>query len=753
MRKFNFLLSLVFVLSGFQASAQTNPTPHDLAAGNFSFTGFTDDESTVYPVHTQGWRFGVEPISATVSPGTDDRVLVGQSVSAGQGNIRNEGANGISFRNSGSNHIGALAVALDATGRENLRVSYTVEDILEDASRQNGMLLQYRIGEVGNFITIAGTTYLSDPEGLEPAANFSEVDLPEVVNGEALVQVRWLYFYEAGGGTRDRIKLDEISISSEEGEVISTEIAVTFRVDMSEFTGTIQPEGMHIAGSFPTNTWTPGARPMNDQGDGTWTWTEMMEPGFALEFKFVRGDDWPAGDENMGGLPCSASGTTNRAITIPAESTILPAVCYNSCNPCDVVAETSEITFQVDMSQQTIAAEGVGISGSFNGFTFEPMADQGAGIYSLTLSIEQGITVEYKFRNGDEFESPPAECGTGGFSNRQLTIPDSDLTLGVVCYSGCEACADPGDTFELTLSVDASQIDIDPAGVHIAGNFNGFSPTAMEEAGNGIYFTTVTVAAGATALWKYLNGASFVGAETVPEACGEPDGFEGFNRSFLMAEENAALSTVCFAACEACDPVAETYTLTFQVDASAIVVDAAGVHIAGSFNGFTPQTMNNAGGGIYTFSVEVEGGATVLWKYLNGPTFDGQESVPAACGEDDDFGGFNRAFIAPEADIELGVVCFGSCTACVPDFVSNADRQKFNIFPNPNDGSFSLVSPKSGTATVRIFDLSGRMVHQKILPTIEGDVILYNNAILEEGYYLIELRYGQEVFTSRIVVE
>jgi hypothetical protein len=752
MKKLYLLNTLLaaFLCTGIYA--QTNPTPHDLSAGDFVFTGFSDPESTEYPAHTQGWRFGAEPFSDEVGPATDDRVLVGQSVSATSGNIRNEGDNGISFLNSGSNHIGALALALNATGRENLAVSYTVEDIRADLTRVNGMVLQYRVGEEGNFTSIIGTTYLTDPEGLAPPQLYGQVALPAELNNEPVVQLRWLYFYESGGGARDRIKLDEITVTSDDDGSSGSTVDITFRVDMSEFTGTIQPEGMHIAGSFPTDTWTPGARPMTDEGDGIWSWTESLEPGFNLEYKFVLGDDWPAGDENMGGQPCGAPGTTNRSIIIGDENTILPAVCYNSCNPCDAVVETSAITFQVDMSQQTIAAQGVGLSGSFNGFAFEAMNDQGNGIYSLTLEIEQGVTVEYKYRNGEEFENPPAECGTGGFGNRQYTVPATDVELDVVCYGQCSACGDPGEEYSLSLSVDASDIDVDPAGMHIAGSFNDFTPAPMVSEGNGIYSFTASVEAGSTVLWKYLNGSTFDGAEEVPEACGEPDGFEGFNRIFNMPSEDTVLPTVCFASCEACGGQPDTYLIVFQLDASELDIDPAGIYIAGNFNAFSPEPMTDAGSGLYTFSTMAEAGSTVLWKYLNGADFSGVESVPSECGLDDGFGGFNRDFEMPAEPVVLDVVCFGSCEACT-NSTSNVTRDGFKLYPNPNDGQFALLAPGSGQATLRIFDLQGRMVHSGLVNTSEGEVLDYSQAIIDQGYYLVELRYGSRIFSTRMVVQ
>ena len=44
---------------------------------------------------------------------------------------------------------------------------------------------------------------------------------------------------------------------------------VTLTVDMSN--QTVSPDGVHVAGSF--QGWDPGATPMTDNGDGTWSHT------------------------------------------------------------------------------------------------------------------------------------------------------------------------------------------------------------------------------------------------------------------------------------------------------------------------------------------------------------------------------------------------------------------------------------------------------------------------------------------------
>ncbi|MFN2423847.1 MAG: T9SS type A sorting domain-containing protein, partial [Cryomorphaceae bacterium] len=513
--------------------------------------------------------------------------------------------------------------------------------------------------------------------------------------------------------------------------------------------------GMHIAGSF--NGFTPEA--MTDAGDGVFTFTAAIESGTTATWKYLNGATFD-GQETVP-ADCGADdgfGGFNRSLEVPETDTTLEVVCFSSCEACEDPVEPGEevnVTFFVDMSLETIDAQGVGISGSFNDFAFQEMTDQGAGLYSFTIALESGQTYDYKFRNGEAFENPPAACGPGDFNNRQVTPGEVDLVLDPVCYAACEACSDPVEPVTLTLQVDASQIDVDPTGIHLAGSFNGFTPEPMDFGGNDIYTLDVEVEPGAAVTWKFLNGDNFDNAESVPTECGEPDGFGGFNRSFDMPASDFVFDAVCFGSCTACETVVDDVTVTFQVNtANLIIVPSEGIHIAGNFNGFTPEAMTDAGDGIYTFEAQVEPGTTLLWKYLNGSSFDDQETVPEECGEDDGFGGFNRIFLVPALDQVIEVVCFDQCEDCVPDFVQNTGkRENFTLFPNPNNGDFSIVAPASGAVDLRIFDLTGRLIHANRFLTVEGDVVDYTIATPENGYYIVELRYDQKFYGTRIVVQ
>ena len=78
------------------------------------------------------------------------------------------------------------------------------------------------------------------------------------------------------------------------------------------------------------------------------------------------------------------------------------------------------------------------------------------------------------------------------------------------------------------------------------------------------------------------------------------------------------------------------------------------------------------------------------------------------------------------------------------------DEMKVNVFPNPTNSEFkfNLVSASKQVATIKISDVQGREI--KKLNLLPGESIYYGNE-LRAGIYLVEVRQGNIVKTSRIV--
>ena len=459
---------------------------------------------------------------------------------------------------------------------------------------------------------------------------------------------------------------------------------VTFRVDMSQ--QTVPPEGVHIAGSF--QGWDPGATAMTDMGNGIYSYTHTFAGGEYIEYKFINGDEW--GEDEA--VPSGCAQNNNRYLDVPLADTLLPAVCFASCQPC---GNATEVTIQVDMSEQTVSGDGVHVAGSFQGWnpSSTEMLAVGNGVYEVTVTASEGETIEYKFINGNDWafeETVPSECGVpngvGGY-NRYFEVPTGGGNTDLVCFASCDPCGVIPVEVNVTFQVDMSQQTVSGDGIHLAGDFQGWDPAAsgMTLVSDDVYQITFPLVVGSHHQFKFINGNSWDGEETVPEACGEDNGSGGYNRFIDIPDSDTLLPAYCFGSCDTCMTLPDEHSVTFRVDMSDQTVSADGVHIAGDFQGWDPgaTAMNLIGNSVYAVEVMLYEGFHYQYKFINGNSWDGEETVPEACGEDNGNGGYNRFLDVPAMDTTLVALCFSSCDTCVGTYV-NYEKLNGNIAVSPN---------------------------------------------------------------------
>ncbi len=176
--------------------------------------------------------------------------------------------------------------------------------------------------------------------------------------------------------------------------------------------------------------------------------------------------------------------------------------------------------------------------------------------------------------------------------------------------------------------------------------------------------------------------------------------------------------------------------LTLQVDMSNEDVGDNGVFVAGTFNGWAAdatEMFDEDGDGVYTATVEVEE-EDAQWKFLNGPDYAFEETVPAECGVDNGFGGFNR-FATVDADITLDAVCFSECAACMiaqapcdnPDALVCDNFDSYDVGPvsdqsdqwrpwnNAADGSAPVVTEQAQSAPNSLQVVGGGPIDQLLI--------------------------------------
>ena len=446
------------------------------------------------------------------------------------------------------------------------------------------------------------------------------------------------------------------------------ERAITFRVNMSE--ETTNPIGVFIAGNF--QGWSAGSTAMTDSdGDDIWEYTAMIAEGEAVEYKFINGPNWGL-DESVP-VACAVNG--NRGYTVGAEDAVLDAVCFASCTACGDALPTEEVTFTVLTDNITVAADGMYLAGALNGWSGEPMNDNGDGSWSLTKSLE-AATYEFKFQNGlDGWEE--LDCG----GNRSV-----EVALGTpVAYQGCfaqcsEVCSVDPDAADITFQVDASQIAVSADGMYLIGSFTEpawqLGSIAMnDDDGDNIWTATVNVDGPAAFQYKFNNGLT-ISIDSLPDytgeenadfiagGCGVNNGVGGSNRLHERSGVAETLDVVCFNSCEACVEAPSVLVATVEVCGEA----AESVALTGPFWGWDPNagpvaTDNGDGTWSVTFDPAPTDNMEYLW-IVNGV----QENLiqamvdGGACAPVTDYANYaNRLW---EVGAENPSDVYNSCSAC-----------------------------------------------------------------------------------------
>jgi hypothetical protein len=220
-----FLLAISIGKVGFcQAN---NPTAFDLSVSDFTFSTQIAS-NTIYPASIQGWMTGTNNLAApaptTAAPLSDEPLIAnGTATTSGLSNL---GANGFNFLSTGTapnQQVGVIALSLNTTNRNSILVTWTAADQTNDpSSREMNLTLQYRIGTIGVFAAVSGSTYTTSNFNQKAAATFLNVLLPSICDNKAVVQLRWIYYESAAqSNNRDAVRLDDVSVTSTANSIVS----------------------------------------------------------------------------------------------------------------------------------------------------------------------------------------------------------------------------------------------------------------------------------------------------------------------------------------------------------------------------------------------------------------------------------------------------------------------------------------------------------------------------------------------------
>lgn len=410
------------------------------------------------------------------------------------------------------------------------------------------------------------------------------------------------------------------------------------------------------------------------------------------------------------------------------------------------------VTFQVDMSNETVSADGVHLAGGFQGWDPSATAmsdDDMDGIFEVTLDLDAGNTYEFKFINGAgwsfvEDVPPTCQVEVAGNDNRFLTVAADDTEVTYhVCFGSCAACGMTTVRMRVDMSVEDA---ISPNGVHVAGNFQGWSPsaTALSDAdGDGIWETWTSFYADDIAegnlQFKFINGNSWTNPNEnlTGEACADNFGnrileFTGLN--MVMVGDETTNAAPCYNSCGTC--VAPTQ-VTFRVDMTTQeTVSVNGVHIAGSFQGWSPSAnplSDDDGDGIWETTIGIAPG-DIQFKFINGNDWsgngDGNVDNELIIGDCAASGSDNRALSVGSESI-LYEVCYNSCQAgCVEnpdpaDVTFRVDMTEEEVNANGVWIIGNFTSPNWQAGAVQLTDADADGVYEVTVNISGSATILY----------------------------
>ncbi len=403
-----------------------------------------------------------------------------------------------------------------------------------------------------------------------------------------------------------------------------------------------------------------------------------------------------------------------------------------------------DVSLTVNMNEYAFAdGDSVYVNGEFNGWcgTCNVMLDDdGDGIYQTDIALTSDY-YEYKFTiNGWSAEENLAGIGgcvteNFGYTNRVLQLFGNQVEP-VVCWNSCSNCEGDGDIsgctdpnavnyasiatmddgscqYNVTFQVDLSTTAVSETDVaYVNGVFNGWcgacNPMSDDDM-DGVWTLTLPLTGGEHEYKFTINGWDMQEDLTVGDVCdwNPNDGFA--NRGFNLTSD-LVLDVVCYNSCYSCgvspgctdenaqnydmnanvDDGSCAYLVTLRLDMNQQMVSTDGVHVAGSFQGWNPAgtAMTTPGFGLYQYTLQLSNGAH-QFIYINGNTWEGQETVPAECGADNGQGVFNREVIVAGSDMVLNVVCMNSCTACS----GCTDPLSFEFSPYAGEDDGSCTTP------------------------------------------------------------
>ena len=561
-------------------------------------------------------------------------------------------------------------------------------------------------------------------------------------------------------------------------------VNITFHLNMNN--ETVDPGGVYLAGGAGFGL--PGDNQMTDpDGDGVYSIVMRRPENWSSNYTFLNGN-CPAWNckEDISGQPCADPANFNdRFLSTSTNDTTITtcfAICSNDTTCVIAAPDSVNITFNVNMNNETVDPTGVYLAGGA-GFGVpgdNQMTDpDGDGVYSIVLRRPANWSSFYTHLNGNcpawnckEDLSGQACADPNNFNDRFISTSTNDTTV-TTCFAFCSndtSCTPPmaPDSVNVTFHVNMRQQTVAAGGVYVGGGsgFGSFNTNQMSDPdGDDVYSITLRRPAGFSSHYIFLNGGTGWGDKEqiggLP--CADPN---NFNDRFIALSGNDTTVSTCYEQCSndtSCATPPSPVNITFRVNMAEQVVDPMGVYIGANFDGWSGgiQMDDSDGDNIWEYTHSLAPNFQIEWKFVNGPNWPmGKDEMFDPATSDSictiTGGGFtNRLHITGTADEVLTAFCFDSCGVCRTVGLDDQvfDKNLFKIQPNRVKDLTTLVFSSIATVSrdISIFDATGRQV---MATTIAGHETRHQLQVssLTSGMYFITVRQDDKIGTQKMIV-
>jgi hypothetical protein len=308
---------------------------------------------------------------------------------------------------------------------------------------------------------------------------------------------------------------------------------------------------------------------------------------------------------------------------------------------------------------------------------------------------------------------------------------------------------------KVKFAVDMTGVAVNTTGMHVSGDFqtlagfaggdwNSGSTSLTKEGTSDIYSIVVDIPAFAKYEYKFVNGDQFYEAEFVPEPSRVLYNFNDNRWLYIdsLADDTTFIGALMFGG----NAPAGLTLVRFYVDMQNEAVNAAGLHVAGSFQGWntTATRLYNFDAAVWEVIAYVNAGSSYEYKFYNGATAVDNETVPSACASNG-----NRT-VAVNYDTLLNVVCFASCTVCpTTSGISDTQTEEIKLWPNPATETATIRWSHTGKTLVTLHDVSGREVCRYNILN-ENQLLLRKND-LASGLYFVTCIQNNVAKKSKLI--